>query len=152
MNDHVGKPFDIEDLCSRIVRVLGGNKAVNKVDEKEPSCVGEVLNIDNALQRMGGQKSVYERAVQRFMKSTSELHTELNQWVSDKNWASLRDALHSLRGVASTVGADQLAQRCFLVEEVLQGGAELNKEHWGSLLECLKQTRRNIETDWLSKK
>lgn len=125
MNEHIGKPFDIGRLVSLLIRNVAVPPLAASHDAQaaaglepqaaleRPAAVPEVagLELDAALQRLSGVRSLYVRAAQDFSATLTDLLPALRRLQQAGEQAALRMQLHTLKGNAATVGATALA-RC----------------------------------------
>ena len=127
MNDHVAKPFDLAHLIDVILRCLGRSAAAGDLgDTKVPVTVAEVdptwkdvLDVEAALVRLGGHTDIYVRMLNIFGTEVSAITEQIAALatapqISDK---ALHAALHNLKGVAATVGAQPLADLAAQAEQ-----------------------------------
>jgi CheY-like chemotaxis protein len=129
MNDHVGKPFDLDQLVAVLQRLrphaagqvaapaLAQRLAASAEAQTASAMPGEAREVraaahaagvalDVALRRMAGMREVYARMLQSFV---TELPDHLQAF--DKDDAEQRARrLHTLKGVSATLGADRLAK------------------------------------------
>ncbi|MES2016983.1 MAG: response regulator [Pseudomonadota bacterium] len=92
MVDHVGKPFDLEQLISTIRNHVGV----------------PVLNRVPALIRLGGNEAIYNIALLGFAEEVDKLLQQLSGAASQRDAAGVAAALHIMKGIAGMVGADHL--------------------------------------------
>jgi CheY-like chemotaxis protein len=111
MVDHVGKPFDLEQLIATILRQQPG-----------PAPVPAALDSAAALARMGGNQAVYQAALRLFPLEMDKLRPEFSAAIDAADAGKAAAALHVLRGVAGMVGADRLAVLVAQVEARLIEG------------------------------
>ncbi|NRR31377.1 PAS domain S-box protein [Oxalobacteraceae bacterium] len=139
MNDHVGKPFDLTHLVATILRHTGRPPAaidavdkVDKVDKVEPSSAVHLqrpgINGERALARFGGNALFYRRALRHFVAEIAEVIAQLPAVLPEERQRPAAAALHSLKGVAGTVGADALADVADRMERSLHG--EFSAASW----------------------
>ncbi|MHA4870665.1 response regulator [Duganella sp. PWIR1] len=167
MADHIGKPFDLEQLIAVILthgtqRALeaagvatgavaaisamgargaaasaeaattssaspagGGGAAAGTADDGGAMPLPDAgLNSAAALKRLGGLESVYLIALRSFVAEAEKLRAELEAARGEQNSARALLALHTLKGLAGTVGADRLAALSQLAERALKQDAE----------------------------
>jgi len=67
------------------------------------------LDVQSALQRFGGNRAVYGRALRTFAFDASALVARLAAVTGPTQGDELRHSLHALKGLASTIGATHLA-------------------------------------------
>ncbi|WP_418320015.1 PAS-domain containing protein [Piscinibacter sakaiensis] len=119
MNDHIGKPFDIDHLL-RVIRQHAGPKAPLAAAAQplqmpllEPAVAGAAaaagIDIGTAIARLGGQPATYARLLRAFVKDLVAMRKQLNDLSATDDVASLLRLLHTLKGLAATFGATALS-------------------------------------------
>ena len=124
MNDHVGKPFDLDHLVVVLRRLAGrpdmaasarpGQQTTLAPASPLPAPVRAAalaagVDIDRALARLGGKRQVYGRTLRSFTADLRSLPSQLVGQLQRGERDALRRELHTLKGVAATVGATALA-------------------------------------------
>jgi len=112
MVDHIGKPFDLEQLIATILR-----------QQPRTALPPAVLNGAAALARMGGNRTILLAALRLFPLEMDKLQPALNAAIDAADAEQAKAALHVLRGLAGMVGADRLATLVSTVEARLLEGA-----------------------------
>ncbi|PHV08222.1 hybrid sensor histidine kinase/response regulator [Janthinobacterium sp. BJB412] len=130
MNDHVGKPFDLDQLIATILRHIGraapapgpapapgaaGGRRALPLELRRPG-----LNGAGALARFSGNVLFYRRALEHFAAEVAALPAPLGADGTPARTAPTAAALHSLKGLAGTVGAEQLAEAAQRMEGLLR--------------------------------
>ena len=150
MNDHVGKPFDLNELvtviCTQlgrpIVQVPAESVQSEEITQSEPI---HPLDVSSALQRFGGNTVVYGRALRSFAFDASALLARLMAAGATQE-DELRYILHALKGLASTIGANQLA---VLAAEAEKAGHDEFLARWPVLqhtaLHAIQQAEQQAE-------
>jgi PAS domain S-box-containing protein len=139
MADHVGKPFDLAQLIGVILKHVRGDgaapapEALPPIEDEGAVALPEAgLNSAAALKRMGGLQSVYLIALRSFAPEAARLAAILHTARADADAESALQALHTLKGLSGTVGADRLAGLARLAEQGLKEGASAGA--WEQLL------------------
>lgn len=128
MDDYLAKPIDEEQLVRVLLKwipsVQGtGNGPISRAEEK-PSDVHLLLDIQGALQRLGGRKAIYGKALNRFLAEFGETgEIILNQWAAGDQEGAARTA-HTLKGAASTIGATILYEAAVELEQAIHEQVE----------------------------
>jgi PAS domain S-box-containing protein len=141
MNDHVGKPIDMEEVVPRILALIGKQVALKPQDNKpSPGGVVGLLTEDLAvvLKRFSGKVDLYARMLESFYPDTVKLLETINLQNQQKNTAAVTAALHSIKGVAGTMGAKALATRASELEKEFKSPDTANKELTQETLNELK--------------
>ncbi len=136
MDDHIGKPFQIDQLVVLIQQW-----------RRPAPHLGPPASIDaeTASERLGGHVSLWQRL---FQDALEPIDAELQQWQRDVHvgdWVSARRRMHSLRGVAATVGALALSQAAQALETI-DGAtpADQLRQAYEALQKSVERTRQ----DW----
>ena len=136
MNDHVGKPFDLEHLVRTLLRWAGG--VVRPFESGEPENIiadclidksekaqkdqkfivqsnlhwpaADRVEVDTALQRLGGDPNFYQRILRNFCNDLAPQADKISRLAAVGPLSELAAALHTLKGTSSTVGAYKLAK------------------------------------------
>jgi HPt (histidine-containing phosphotransfer) domain-containing protein len=69
----------------------------------------EELDTDSALERLGGNQALYQRVLQSFLQDLARLPEQLDNCLASADLGGAARLLHTLKGLASTVGANPLA-------------------------------------------
>ena len=115
MNDHVGKPFDIAQLVSLLIRTTGfepnnldRNGAAPNLSIPGPLSIPG-LEVGTAIARMSGLTSLYVLAARDFSKTLGTVVADLQALLGAGARPQARMLLHTLKGNAGTLGASALA-------------------------------------------
>ena len=127
MDDHVGKPIDLELLVARLQRLTG--QEVSAAPLATP--VGEDRQVEPlslVLRRFGGDARLFGALLERFAEdSVSLLEGLARAWHAADGEAAVA-VLHSLKGSAGTMGAQHLAARAAEGERAGKAGAGIPAE------------------------
>ena len=131
MNDHVGKPFELDHLVAVLREhtgfVLGGGgvsavalavPAVPAVPDHPP---GD-LDLDGALARVGGNTAIYATVLQAFAKEMVQVPDQVHAHLQTGEQTQAVRVLHTLKGLAATVGARHLAAVAAKMEHKVKNG------------------------------
>jgi len=133
MNDHVGKPFDINSLVQvlRIQAKWGDALGLPLVQASslQPDVVQAAaaadVDLDAALQRLGGMQDVYQRMLSSFVLDLEAMPGQLQHFSQypepDDNYSDMRRMLHTLKGLAATLGAQSLSADAAHAEQAIKG-------------------------------
>ncbi|MFN3610720.1 PAS domain S-box protein [Tepidimonas sp.] len=134
MNDHVGKPFAIDQL----VRVLlhwaphavrssaAGAEAEPPAPAPAEAAVSapwpeaERVDVPAALARLGDDPALYARIVRGFVQGLAQTQAQLQAQLDAGADERLAALLHTLKGTAGTVGAVRLAERAAEAERAVK--------------------------------
>jgi len=132
MVDHVGKPFDLQQLIGVILSHAGprreqpaaaGVAAVDGTAAVAMAARDETparLDTAGAIKRMGGLLPVYQIALRSFNAEAALIAAELRAALDAEGCAGAAPALHTLKGLAGTIGANELSQLAAQAELALR--------------------------------
>ncbi len=116
MNDYICKPINIKELEDKINK-WGPRSETPSTTTLQPSsrlCQilasqnQEHLDVDKALQMLGGNQELYEEALNAFLTSLSKTMEQFKAALNTQDAQQLRAIAHSLKGGSSTVGAEKV--------------------------------------------
>jgi len=127
MNDHVGKPFDLQNLVQVLRRRAGWTESVPELVQANTSLNDAVLvaahtaqvDLPAALQRLGGKQDVYKRMLATFVKDLLAMPAQLQAHAAQAQVLEAKRLLHTLKGLAATLGAQALSAHAALAEKSL---------------------------------
>ncbi|MEW7865005.1 PAS domain S-box protein [Aeromonas diversa] len=114
MNDHVGKPFILDQLVTVLQTATSRQRETGEVDS------GPQKGIELVLSRFGGKVELYQRTLARFKPEGMALLDDLRQGLADRDVTGCHTALHSLKGLSATLGADELAAQAAAFEALFK--------------------------------
>ncbi len=123
MNDHIGKPFDLQELVACLLNCCGREAAGVAVQGEQPTEVPSLLpapagyNFKEALLRMGNNRRLLAAQAQRFAQRHGGDLKVVKQSLEDGNRPLAVRELHTLRGVAGTLGASAFASQLAELEQ-----------------------------------
>ncbi|MBR7800417.1 PAS domain-containing protein [Undibacterium fentianense] len=136
LNDHIGKPFDLQDLIRVILRHTknedqlthwtdkSGNEDDAKIDPELVDTAAQLgIELRPALNRLGGKQDLYQRMLDMFRKDLELIPAQLLASLPDKLHQSLRH-LHTMKGLAGTLGAHLQAKSLAEIEKNLTLAAQ----------------------------
>lgn len=121
MNDHVGKPFDVNMLVETILHWIDRKRSRDIQSYRSANIpappADEVLDYSGALKRFGGRARPYQAALESFLGTVPDSSQRLREAVASGKKSEVAYVLHTLKGVAATIGANRLAQGIAAVEK-----------------------------------
>jgi signal transduction histidine kinase/CheY-like chemotaxis protein len=129
MNEHIGKPFDMAKLVSLLIRMTAFEPDISLEgirntlpDPALPLPVVPGMDIQTALNRMSGMRSLYVRTARDFIKIMDTVIPELQHCLTSGDHKKAVMRLHTLKGNAGTLGADDLATQAARLEKLCATG------------------------------
>jgi PAS domain S-box-containing protein len=139
MNEHVAKPIDVVELFSAIRRWSGRPSVPHDDDDEsdEPTLVMRQLPVNPAnlpgidaldalagLRRTQGDLARYRRLLEMFVRTEADVVQRIEVALKNGDRATACRHAHSLKGVAATIGADELAAVATTAEDYLRQGGD----------------------------
>ncbi len=137
MNSHVGKPFELADLVSVLLRHTGReqvDRALLTVSEVTlPADVLEQaersgIEMTEAIRRLGGNAPVYARMLRSFMDDLPGMLQALESFAAEADRASVLMSLHTLKGLTAMLGARELCDRVTSAHPIFESGAPRDEQ------------------------
>ena len=135
MNDHVGKPFDLNHLVRTLLRHAGREDVPAGAAHEAPLVLADSIHaaaasagveLVPALRRLGGNRAVYQRMLRSFIKDLAGMPAQLQTQLAHAEFVAASHVLHTLKGLAATLGATALAAEAAHGEKQLAGDAAID--------------------------
>jgi CheY-like chemotaxis protein len=132
MNEHVGKPFDLDHLVALLRRLTRRSDVPAGPEPAAPPAAATRsplqdaaaragVDLSAALRRMGGRERAYGRLLDNFVRDLASLPSELSALAAAGRTAELQRHAHTVKGLAATLGVGALATRAAAAESALRG-------------------------------
>jgi CheY-like chemotaxis protein len=113
IDNYIAKPFDVDhvnrmlDYISRRVQAAAAqaHPALN-----DTQAASSMLNVQQGIKRVGGDLDAYKELLGDFVEELPCRVATLEQHIREKNWGALSLGAHNLKGIASSLGALELAE------------------------------------------
>jgi two-component system, sensor histidine kinase and response regulator len=134
MDDYLTKPIRTEELMT-VLEKVGARKAAREV-RMDRATIRRVINQETeavdlpaALERLGGDRSLYDELVGVFKNECPGMTAEMRRAIDDRDGKTLARSAHTLRGSSSNLGAVAVADAALELEklaraEELEGAGE----------------------------
>ena len=137
--DYLTKPIDADKFENMLIEYLPDNvvylthntdisdayeeeEADNELSIKESQLYLMGFNIRNGLKYMGGDRALYGKVLQDFHSILQEKEGALKDFLKKGDMPGYMIIVHSLKGNARNVGADDLADEAFELEKMAKAG------------------------------
>jgi two-component system sensor histidine kinase/response regulator len=169
MNDHVAKPIDTNELFSTLAKWIepGDGKiqldsAKDRLEEKaerEDNSMPELpgISVADGLKKVGGNEKFYQKLLLQFLDTNRDSANEIREALEKKDQSLAVRLAHTVKGVAGTLGAGELAQVAGELEKTLKTGEitglsssiHLFESHLNQVMHSIEksQTGRNEKVD-----
>ena len=163
MNDHLAKPVIVEKLFETLEfwgskgGYVRGEDAETAAEASLGAAAGaetvavrtlpviEGFAVTQALERLSGNLDIYTRAVCLFADNIPQHAKALERALADKESPAMQRAAHTVKGLAATIGATELAREAASLEDDLeQGGFFPESDRISRLLDLLQGVQRAI--------
>ncbi|WP_163337754.1 PAS domain S-box protein [Desulfopila sp. IMCC35008] len=160
MNDHLAKPINPEELYFCLVHWI---KTDNLEDSKSfaedrlgeehaddrqrgPSLPKQIagLNITDGLQRVAGNRQLYLSLLRDFLSQTEHFREEVQACHNRNDKPTLQRVVHTLKGVAGSIGARELQQASLDFEREIHNKSDNFQIMQDVLFRELQQVRDSI--------
>ncbi len=115
MNDYISKPLHHKEMYATLARWTHRDGLVH--DEAVPQ-VSPVLDTENAMARMGDKK-LYHAMLAEFVSGQGQAVCTIQEALAMNDTVRAERLAHSLKGVASSVGATHLTESAMRLEQAI---------------------------------
>lgn len=158
--DYLTKPIDADKFENMLIEYLPDNvvyltnnrdiseayEQTQKGDEfdiRESQLYLMGFNLRNGLRYMGGDKALYGKVLRDFHSILQEKETALKDFLQKGDMPGYTIIVHSLKGNARNVGADDLADEAFALEKMAKAGQVEDVTVRSPILFSMMNTMRN---------
>jgi PAS domain S-box-containing protein len=148
MDDHLGKPIDLEKMVATLLRHAGrpiAAPAAPPPPEPQSSVVESTASISK---RFGGNHQLVRTVLSSFATEQAKQLARLQEQVAQCNAAGASAVLHAIKGSSGTMGAAAMSQLAGELEQQLSHDDEASKQRLladGSFVERLHELLRESD-------
>ena len=152
MDGYVSKPVKPATLSEEIDRVIeehgiaarAQGPSSGQAGDAEPRDVGlgQVIDVDRALEQMDGDRELLVEVADIFMQDCPKMMSGIGDALTSADAEALTRAAHALKGCVGNFGAREASEAALTLEELgrrgsLEGGREIFRE-LTARIECVK--------------
>ena len=114
MNDHIAKPIDVHSMFSTLGKWLdpdirqSSNAANSATHNPLKDASFSLIDTEAGLHHCDNDIDNYLKMLARFRQNQADTVTYLKQTLNNKDSENLKRIAHTLKGIAATIGANQL--------------------------------------------
>ncbi|MBR3813934.1 MAG: Hpt domain-containing protein [Spirochaetaceae bacterium] len=84
----------------------------------------QILNLENGLEMMGGDKELYRELIEEFIKTDGIDLEELTKLTNAHDYTTAATKVHRVKGSSATIGGERLQEICAQAEAIFRGKVE----------------------------
>ena len=109
IRNYVSKPFEPDQLIETLITLLDGRepKLPPKQERKTEEPEG-IVDFQDGIKRMGGDKALYVRVLQSFLKESEGVAAQTEKALETNDFALGEQIAHKMKGSAGSIGAKKL--------------------------------------------
>jgi len=127
MNDHLAKPIDPEALYAIIGKWIAPKDNTETMNKNNDIKVSDVflpdhlpgIKLEQGLLRVRGNRKLFCKLLSQFLEDHDDDDKMLAQAINQKNQDEIHHLLHTLCGVAGSLGAEKLQKKAAQLEHTL---------------------------------
>lgn len=161
MNDHVGKPFELEHLIKTVLRYCKSNHsteniaahsgedmpAMLKMDAQtgvEEFCQQHKIDMRNAMHRLGEASVLYKNLIERFASQMNNYQQQLADKKVCSDPTQLQLIFHTIKGTAATLGFEVVQMFAADLEGKLKSGDKVVPKEIQQAFNSLNEQQQSI--------
>jgi two-component system sensor histidine kinase/response regulator len=123
MDDYLTKPIRTEELMATLEKIGSRKQAQQTRQEpvttrKEKEKESEAIELAAALERLGGDRGLYDELAEVFKKECPTFAAEMRKALDARDLKALERSAHTLRGASSNLGAVAVAEAALDLERL----------------------------------
>ncbi len=127
MNDHIGKPFIVEQMTAAILNHTRHNIPTHEpsrhpIENVSPAAHLSAVDVNEALTRAMGDRDLLMILMAEFAQTYAEIANDFDHLLIEGNLRDLARGAHDLKGVSANLGADQLAKATMALQTAAESG------------------------------
>jgi PAS domain S-box-containing protein len=133
MNDHIAKPIDPDSLFETLARWIrpakpGSARALDEASrplDSVPLPVIPGLNVAESVRRVGDNVACYYGVLEKFRTQQANTVAAIRAAMAAADWPTAERLVHTLKGLAGTLGAPALQTLAADLEQYLDGQPDM---------------------------
>jgi len=119
MDDHVGKPFDLDELVETIRRHVGRSNSASAAPTAAAPATPTSVDLAAAVRRLGGDLDFYRQLYPDVKADAESMFARLGPLLADGQRDEAGRLFHTIKGLAGTLGAVGLSQAAAQAEHAM---------------------------------
>jgi signal transduction histidine kinase/CheY-like chemotaxis protein/HPt (histidine-containing phosphotransfer) domain-containing protein len=165
MNDHITKPIDPQHLFATLAHWLDTSRSQDIGDEpvkKETSMLKKMdtplppstfnvletelpgIEVQAGLARVNHNEALYVKLLKSFFLDYREAPEHIRHHLESKEVDDAGRVVHSIKGVAANLGAQDLSTAAEVAERQINSDSEIEEETWDELVGCLDKVMDSL--------
>ena len=155
-NDYLTKPIDLSSLLMVMERLLNHDRnehtfaspTLETQEEYSPLILDEIEGFDvkKGLEQVNNMQELYRDVLVSFLDELNGLFADLPARLSREITDDTRRKIHTLKGIAATVGATRLARMATVINSMLKCNHAISAELIDGLSEALMEAKKALES------
>lgn len=155
MNEHITKPIDPDELYNTLKRWMQSSDSdintspiYTQLEDTPPlPDYSDSLDVDWGLQRIGGNRALFSKLLKDFYQDHHKDLKSLEVAFDSKQIDIANRIIHTIKGVASNIGAHKVQQQCSVLEQRIHSGQDYSTalEHFKHEFTALMNELRQLD-------
>ncbi|MBP1760575.1 MAG: domain S-box [Firmicutes bacterium] len=133
MNGYITKPIDLKEMYRALIKWISPGKrdiyTVNKTRPEETSfelsAILTSFDVNSALLRLAGNQTLYLDILKKFEMNYSNFTETIEESIMSGDTQTLERQLHTLKGVAANLGANEIHSIAQGIESKVKSGKDI---------------------------
>jgi signal transduction histidine kinase/HPt (histidine-containing phosphotransfer) domain-containing protein len=119
MDDYIAKPIELDSLIEKVDQWVLSKRKKSQVVQKD-SGEQDVLDMDEAVKRLSGQKELYMQLLERYLDEYEHVDQKIKEALDQENYQAAHRLAHTIKGLASSLSAKPLRICALALEKAIK--------------------------------
>ncbi len=146
MNDYITKPIEVGHLFNILGKYIQAKERIQPKVEDETPLPENLPGIDiaMALKRLGGKRRLYHSLLENFYKDYQGVVEQIKSLLEKGDTETARRIVHTLKGIAGTIGINNLYENSNVLESTLKSGDEITPQQLKQFEEIISNVMNTL--------
>jgi signal transduction histidine kinase/HPt (histidine-containing phosphotransfer) domain-containing protein len=131
MDDYISKPLSSEQLIEKIDKWVFSKRKdsqseIKSKNNQKSMAEHEILNMDEAVKRLIGNKELYLQLLKRFLEEHEYVDQSIKEALDQNDFETAHRLSHTIKGLASSLSANLLRKSALDLEKAIKNRADKN--------------------------
>jgi len=145
MDDHIGKPINIEEFYEVLLKQL--SVEIKKKKKVIKNIENGILEKDKAVKNLGKNEELWKKIATKFYLKYDIIYERIELMRKENSFDELLNYIHTLKGLSGTIGAPLLSKEAYVIEQNLKDSGTVEGVDFNSLFDKQKELFKLLKVE-----